>query len=120
VHSLSLSLSLLPRIQYYIDTHPNANQLPNYHTTMFKMFLLIFAVLFLIFSFSTVFAHPIPISTSGRRNLMLMGRVANYPEHGVTVAMTPTLRDSDEPLTTRAHKFRHRLIHQQRMQMGTE
>ena len=83
---------------------------------MLKHFFLIFAVLFLIFSFSTVLAHPI-VSTSGPRNLMLMGRAVHYSEHDVAIA--PPLKDSDELSITRAQRFRHRLVHQQRMQMGT-
>ena len=86
---------------------------------MIKFFFLIFIVLFLIFSFSTSLAYPIPISTtSDRRNLMLMGRVVKYSKRDVAMPVTPSHRDSDEP-TTRAQRFRHRLIQQQRMQMGT-
>ena len=81
---------------------------------MLKYLPLIFTLLFLIFSFSTALALPIP---SDRRNLMLMGRVVHYSENNVV--MTPPQRDPEELFATRAQGFRHRLIHQQRVQMGT-
>ena len=80
---------------------------------MSKYFFLIFTVIFLIFSFSTGLAHPIPdSSTLGRRNLMLMGRAVHYSGSERDVAMTP--RNSDE-VVTRAERFR-RLLQRRNMQ----
>ena len=85
---------------------------------MLKYFFLIFTVLFLIFSFSTAggFAHPISTSTSGRKNLMLMGQAVHYSEHDIAMTPSESYKDSDEFSITRAQRFRHRLIQKQRMQ----